>query len=130
MKLWIGGEIQADIADSFRDARNSVEKTINSYIRDKRYDLPLSSWDVIAIVRDDNELPETVDYSAKQQEMDFRLTINHEDFKRSGELERERLIYQMLIKSLALLKDKGVASSDIEQLMLDVTAVGNRRGWV
>jgi hypothetical protein len=41
MKLWIGGELEADIADSFRDARRSVEKAINDVITANVYSTKL-----------------------------------------------------------------------------------------
>ena len=81
MKLWIGAEMSADVADSFRVVRLRVESIVNGVIVPKSYDLPLNRWDCIAIVRDDACFAERVRYSPKRRDMDFRLRIDHAEFK-------------------------------------------------
>jgi hypothetical protein len=129
VKLWIGGEIQADIGDAFRDARSSVERAINAEIETKHYDIPLSAWDVIAIIRDDTDFPEISKYSLKKNDMDFRLAIDHEAFKSGTRLEQQRLVYSMLLRSLSLLREKGISGSGIEHLTSDVIGLGQTQGW-
>ena len=67
MKLWIGGEICADIADAFREARLVVERAINAAIGSSDYGLELEAWDCIAIIRDDKAFEERVRFSQKNE---------------------------------------------------------------
>lgn len=128
MKLWIGGEVEAEIADVFRMARNSVESKINNIIQRQHYELPFKSWDCIAIIRNDENFEEIHKFSRKGRDMDFRLKVDCRLFKEGDEHAREQLLYQMLLKSLALLSEKGVHEPDLEQLrtcVMEIAAGGS-----
>lgn len=129
MKLWIGAEISAEIADAFRKARGSVEAAINKVISEKDYGIKLNSWDCIVILRNDNAMKEILKYSPKNKEMDFRLRIHFDKFNSASSVEREALIFEMLERSLVLLKDKGVDDDGLTLLKADVRAVGLTQGW-
>lgn len=129
MKLWIGGEIQAEVADSFRMARLSVEKTINENLENKNYDILLTDWDCIAILRDDDDFAERTTYSKKKKDMDFRLKIDYSAFTKSDSKQQESLIFQMLQRSISILKQKEVGFG-IDQLIADVSDIGKTRDWI
>lgn len=129
MELWIGGEISAEVADSFRAARGPVEKVINESISKKNYSIDLNSWDCIAILRNDGAMKEIVKYSPKKKEMDFRLRINFDKFLSASDSERKVLIFAMLDRSLVLLKDKGVDGEGLDILIADVRSIGSAHGW-
>jgi hypothetical protein len=126
MKLWIGAELDADVADSFRETRKRVESAVNDVIASKDYDLPLNGWDCIAIVRDDDSFAERVLYSSKTREMDFRLRIDHSAFNAGSPRERAALLFAMLWRSLALLAEKLPSAKRLPDLAADLqTAEGN-----
>ena len=120
MKLWIGAELDADVADSFREARNRVEAAVNAVISPKDYTLPLNSWDCIAIVRGDDRFTERVRYSAKTREMDFRLRIDHSAFNAATPCERASLIFAMLRRSIALLSENLPSPERLHDLEADL----------
>lgn len=131
MKLWIGGEICADIADEYRHAQNAVEDAINAVIEGKDYDLELDGWDCIAIIRDDEVFGEITRYSPKRRNMDFRLGIGHTQFKSATPAQREAMIMQMLIRSLALLGEKkGISKEGVENLAADARSIAKQRSWL
>ena len=129
MKLWISSETQSDVFDDFRKASLKVEDCINEVIVDKTYGLALDGWDCIAILRNDDDFEELVQYSPKKKEMDFRLRIDYESFKSGNDLEREQLVFGMLIRSLKLLNVKGLDGDGMESLESDVKSVGAAKGW-
>ncbi len=49
---------------------------------------------------------ERVMYSFKKKTMDFRLKINYEKFNSTDDLGRQKLIFEMMLRSLDLLKIK------------------------
>ncbi|MCY1562236.1 hypothetical protein D9M68_995970 [compost metagenome] len=49
---------------------------------------------------------ERIIYSFKRKNMDFRLKINYMDFKSTDDLGRQKLIFEMMLRSLDLLKIK------------------------
>ncbi len=130
MKLWVGGEISAEVADSFRLARGTVEKAINEVIGNKSYDVDLNAWDCIAILRDDDAFKEIVKYSPKKKEVEFRLKISFERFRTASGIQREALIFEMLVRSLDVMKEKGVKVQGLEVLIEDVITLGSTRGWL
>ncbi|WP_083846021.1 Imm44 family immunity protein [Rhodanobacter spathiphylli] len=119
MKLWIGAEIEADIGDQFRNVRRCVVDTINSYIDFREYDLGVESWDCIAIVRDDDCFPEKFVLNRKNGDMDFRIRIDYSKFKSGDRYEQKRLIFEMLEKSLLMLKEKN-HNNGIDALLSDI----------
>ena len=120
MNLWIGAELEADVADSFREARKRVENAVNRVILSKSYNLPLNNWDCIAIVRADKHFAERVRYSGKSHEMDFRLCINHTEFKAANSPQQDKMIFIMLQRSLELLAGKISSSAALKELQSDL----------
>jgi hypothetical protein len=130
MKLWVGAEIQADVADYFRNARITVERAINNSLNQKEYAINLNSWDCIAVIRDDSDFEDIIKYSPKKQEMDFRLKIDYQEFKMGSDQNREKLIFSMLQKSLELLREKGVSGEEMGRFMADVKQIGSENHWL
>jgi hypothetical protein len=107
MKFWMAGEIESDVADDFREVRNKVEHLINSYLEAINYtNENLIAWDCIAIIRNDNDFKPRIRYSSKTKETDFRLPINHSDFKNGSANEKLDLILNLLRSSLEILGKK------------------------
>ena len=106
MKLWIGAEYSGDIGDVLRLTRNHVEDTLLEYLKDKEYEIKLDSWDVIIVLMEDDSYSERTIYWPGRNDMDFRLKIDYEAFKNGDMLTRLQLIFDMLLRSLDILKDK------------------------
>ncbi|MGB8352285.1 MAG: Imm44 family immunity protein [Chthoniobacteraceae bacterium] len=129
MKLWIGGELSADIADVYRQARIIVENAINSTIQEVDYRLELDGWDCITIIRDDENFGEKLSYSKKKREMDFRLRVDHLRFRSADVLSRQAMLVQMLLRSIEILKQKGLSEEGLDRLLQDVRLVAQQNGW-
>lgn len=120
MKLWIGAEMEADVADSFRQSRSRVEGNINRVIQQRHYDLPFSSWDCIAILRDDTHFEERTRYSPKRKDMDFRLRLDYKAFKAGTPSQQDAMIFDMLHRSLTLLAVKIGDCAGLQELHADL----------
>ncbi len=129
MKLWIGTETQSDIYDYIRVVRTTVEERINAHILGKKYGIALDEWDCIIILRDDDDFEEIIDYDSNSREMDFRLKIDYKDFVDENEVGRESLVFEILLRSLELLKSNGVTGSEMDRFVDDVRRVGLESGW-
>ncbi|MFH1373988.1 MAG: Imm44 family immunity protein [bacterium] len=129
MKLWIGGEIQADVADAFREARSFVERTVNKKIESRHYDTAFDDWDVIAILRDDDAFEELTRLSKKKRDMDFRLRLGYREFKYGDANERRSMIFKMLCRSIELLATKVADRRGLESLLTDLIKIGQEHGW-
>lgn len=130
MKLWIGAEMDSEVADLWRPARRAVESAINAQIGTQDYELPVDSWDCIGIIRDDQVFSERIAFSRKKRDMDFRLRIAHGLFMSASAIERERMIFDMLQRSLTLLRVKAGDAVGFERLSSDLDIVAKSKGWL
>jgi len=130
LKIWIGGEIESSIEDDFRKARSKVEKSINENIEKNTYNIPVESWDCIAIVRDDEQLEELFIYDSHNNEMDFRLRVDYQKFLVGNSNEQEQLIFEICLRSLKKLQEFIGSSTDLNNLIKDVSILGKLNGWL
>jgi hypothetical protein len=130
MKLWIGAEMSADVADAWRVARNATEASINELLQKREYELPVTQWNCIGIVRDDANFAERATYSKKKRSMDFRLSIDHDRFKTASSAIRERMVFEMLLRSLEILCAKSGEAAGIELLTKDIKELAVTKGWI
>jgi hypothetical protein len=118
--LWVGGMVEADIADSFRHLRNTLEQTVNAAIQGQEYGEALASWDVVIAVR----VPapsEHVRYHAQTKATDIRVVLNHAHFVQASLSERADLLATALLASLHRLRATDIAGVDFDQLAHDVS---------
>jgi len=111
MKVWMSSESSKEVLNEeqltqLNVARNYVENLLNNKFEHKSYDIPLDSWDCITIMMGPKGFEERIMYSFKRKNMDFRLKINYMDFKSTDDLGRQKLIFEMMLRSLDLLKIK------------------------
>ena len=111
MKVWMSSESSKEVLNEeqltqLNVARNYVENLLNNKFEHKSYDIPLDSWDCITIMMGPKGFEERIIYSFKRKNMDFRLKINYMDFKSTDDLGRQKLIFEMMLRSLDLLKIK------------------------
>ena len=124
MRLWIGGIIDAIVADEFRCLRNSIEERINAVIADIDYGSGISTWDVILVI---SSTPpnEYVRYSKINKETDVRLVIDFDTFLAAKPTERLEMLGQALLNSTERLSKKKISDFDFNSLQRDVTTVLN-----
>ena len=129
MKVWISGEVDAQTGDAFQRAMMRVETLLNEALESQSYDLPLESWDCIAIIRDDEAFREITRYSKKDRDMNFKLRVSHSAFLAASPVQQEAMLFDMLRRSLTLLAGKGLAGPELERLVADATRVAVQHGW-
>jgi hypothetical protein len=129
MKLWMSAEIEADIADENRAVRNEVERAINARIGTRSYKLHLNGWDVIVILRDDDEFPEITEYSHRRRDMDFRLRLDYTKFNAASHSARCRMYINLLLRSIDILQEKGLETEELNKLATDTMLVAKEQRW-
>lgn len=134
MKLWMSGEVEKHILEPFRLAIIYLEDEINAKIADKDYDIDLDKWRCIAILMkdkvDQERYCEVIKYSSKTKKMDFKLQIDYPEFVNGDAKRQQQLIYEMLMRSLDLLLEKGLNEAGIESLRQDTQSVALKNGWI
>ena len=134
MKLWMSGEVVQNVLEPFRLAMLYVRDQINVKINDKDYDIDLDKWRCIAILMkdkvDQERYCEVIKYSSKTKKMDFKLQIDYPEFVNGDTKRQQQLIYEMLMRSLDLLIEKGLNEAGIESLRQDTQSVALKNGWI
>src|SRR5882757_8793876 len=100
MHLWMSAEVQLDVGDAYRLARNEIEAKINKALSTKDYGQGLRKLALIVIIRelDSPDYGEVKRYSKRKLEAEFRLKIDHAAFKRASPLQQRGLIIGCLIR--------------------------------
>ncbi len=133
MKLFMSGEIQADVTDEYSNASNEIEELLAPLLRPRDYGPGLKGWyDIVMITpwRDDKNYPEVKKYSKRNKEVEFRLRINHRAFKRADALGKRKLICKSLLRSIKLMSKMNIPDFDHARFSSDVTAFFEKHGWL
>jgi len=128
MKLWMSGELQADIADAYREVRREIEASVNAKLQDSFPDGPFEEWTVIPIIlaEDDPMFAEFSKKHVKSKALEFRLKIDHERFLNGDLRERRVLVLDMLERCIGMMAKMGLSQDQISALRTAVTAVRSR----
>lgn len=119
----MSAEIQRDVYDDYRQARQVIEREINNCIGKKDYGKGLKKWAYIAIIRarDSDDYDEVAEYSKNKGIVEFRLKLNHDAFLKGTPTDRVRLLSDSLIRSLEMMPEIGVVGVDLTKLRKDVS---------
>src|SRR5215813_3084789 len=122
MKLWMSGEIEAAVADAYKDARNLVETEVNQFLGEFFIEDKANEWAFIAIIREEHNsgYEEVVKRSSRGKTLEFRLKIPHSEFLSSSPARRIQLIFTGLRRSVTLMEKLGVAADvrrTLEQIL-------------
>ena len=118
MKLWISGEITADVADAYRAARKQVEQSVNEALKSMALRTEMLKWAFIAIIRRDDH-PDYREFTKRHLDrkvLEFRLKIDHDKFLVSPPEQQAAMIIEALNRSLQLMPEMGIEESDRAQL--------------
>jgi hypothetical protein len=118
MKLWMSGEIQADVADAYRVARKSIEEAVNQRLQAVKLSTPFQKWAFIAIIRaeDHPDYGEVKQKDTKRGVIEFRLKVEHQAFLNADAGHQKQLIIEALKRSVSMMAQMGVAEHDCGQL--------------
>lgn len=132
MKLWMSAEMQLDVSDPYRGARKEIETRINSVIAEKPYGKDVERWSFIAIIReqDSPDYPELSRFTKHSRTAEFRLKLNHREFKQAGPIEQKRMIVASLIRSINMMPEIGANQIESKKLLEDVTKITSEAGWL
>jgi len=121
MKLWIGGILDASIADAFRESRNEVERAINVKIEAEEYGSGITSWDVVLVVLESRQPKEHTRVAKASRETDVRIVIDYTCFINSSTQQKEAIIQEALLESIRRLSQKRIPDFNFTKLQQDVT---------
>lgn len=119
MKLWISGEIDSTVSDSFRVIRNYIEQNINNLLASNSYGEGILSWDVIVVISKDRG-KEVFKYNKKNKETDIHVILDIDRFRMSNSLEKKMLLLDSLIHCIEKLSTLDIHDFDDLKLKRDL----------
>ncbi|MEN2474771.1 hypothetical protein [Burkholderia sp. GS2Y] len=113
MKLWMSGEVDADIGDGEHVARNAIEPIVNGCLDKISFLEGFEKWAFISIILSDKFLPgfpEVAKISSKGKVLEFRFHIPHEIFKQAGSEMKMSMLFDALNRSVDMMSSLKVSS--------------------
>ena len=133
MKLWMSAEEMRDVGDMNQIAQKEIAEYVNGRLTSQDYGKGVEKWAVILIILPAEvqpAFPEVLKYHAQRKVAEFRLWIDHANFKSTDDLGRRKLICQALERSLELFPKAKVKDSDYERLWRDFRLIVSEKGWL
>jgi hypothetical protein len=133
MKFWMSGEIQADVSDAFRPLCNRIEASLNDGLAGRDYGGGLLKWNYVAIILSDDGPKGYIEvnrYNKRDKSCEFRLKVDHDQFKDGDTKTRATMLCESLLRSLSLLESMNVPSVDVKALQEDFTNIARRQEWL
>jgi hypothetical protein len=130
MELWMASESQGDIFYQLRDARLPIVKEINSIITKKNYSIDLDNISIIIILRKDEDFEELFLICREENDMDFRLRLDFDKFMNGSIKLREKMIFSLIWRTLAILKRNGFDNESFKELTRDIAIVAREHSWI
>jgi len=118
MKLWMSGEIQADVADANRETRRIVQTEINRLLEGVVIADNIDQWAFIAIIRAaaHPDFDEVVQRTNRGKVLEFRLKIPHGAFLSATPNHRISLVLEALSRSVTLMSQLKVSADTQDAL--------------
>lgn len=112
LKFFMSGEVDAIIADEFRELRKEIEQKLK-YLEEKHYGGGLKEISIIPIVvnltpelEEAGFFKERVLYSRKNKDADVRLRIDFDEFQKADIEKRKLLLIKNVLQSVCVLGAK------------------------
>jgi hypothetical protein len=94
-KLWISGEVQADVVESFMTASHAIEGEVNQLIQGISLGENAEEWAFIVIRKQEHpDYGEIIKKSSRGKSLEFCLKISHAAFASGGSRRAIRLMLQ------------------------------------
>lgn len=119
MKLWMSGEVDADVGDGEHVARNLIEPIVNNILGQLSTPDKIDEWSFISIILSEKFMsgfPGIAKKSKNKKKLEFRLNIPHDEFKGADEKGKISLIFDAMFRSVDLMSDLGVSEETQEIL--------------
>jgi hypothetical protein len=130
MELWLSAEIQHDVSEEHRQIANQIEPTINNRLSSD-YGPSVVEWALITILRP--RIPkgwgEVWRYHRARKVAEFRLIIDHNEFKRADRSKQRSMLLASIFRSMDIFPFLEVAGFDLDRFRRDVQAIALSEGW-
>ena len=137
MKFWSSGETYGDEIDyMFHKTRLKQDIELNEYLKDKTYGEELDKWNIIYIIipkfmLDQGFFKEIKKFRKKDADVEFRLQIDYEKYKKANEKQAMKLLYETLLKSIEIAKEEfDIFDFNLDDFKADIQKAGQLNGWL
>jgi hypothetical protein len=123
MRFFFSGEIDADVADEYREVRKAVEKNLNSALSNQSYGSALDSIAIVPILlgpRFSGSQKERRLLQRSKRSADYRLIIDYDAWRAGSRDERDRLLIMNLLEAVDDIARKLKGALDGTRLRLDI----------
>lgn len=110
-----------------------MAQILNERFSTNHYGDGLKQWFLMFVILGDksqgSDHPERKMYKKKSSELDMRLNVEFDAFKKGGTQQRTYLLYQCMKRSLDIMEEKNIPDLDVSALKADFDKVAEEQGW-
>ena len=130
--FWMSGEIEGDVYDEYRVARNGVEPAVKEALTGKDFGVGFKQLSIIPVLRehDHPDYDEVRRYHKKRRDFEFRLKISHAAFKAADAVGHRRLIMENILRAVEEMKKMRIKDVDCAKLEQAIREVAAAKGWL
>ena len=132
MKIFFTSEASGSYGEKANIIYSHMSKILSKRLESEDYGSGLSEWFLIFIIMGgklDLGYKERTKYSKKNQEIDFRLRIDFDSFKKGNTKQRTYLLYECMKRSLDIMEEKKIPNFNISRLKVDFETISEEQGW-
>ncbi|MBI2513922.1 MAG: hypothetical protein HYV96_18280 [Opitutae bacterium] len=119
MKIWISGEIDADIADDYRRLRQKIESDFAVHLAAIDAGESIQELAFIPMITSlaQGLNPEVAKFSKRRKEAEFRPAIDHAAFKAADSTGRQNMLLDSLQQCVQRLPELGATDVDVPRIL-------------
>lgn len=132
MEVWMSGEVMAEVADSYSEARKKVEEQFNEHFSASGFGKSLKSLTFIGILRPegDTNYPETTKFHRRDCDAEFRLKIPYDIFRESDEFTQRKLVARALLRAIESIPEFKLRDFDADAFIQSYKSSLQDTGWL
>jgi len=129
--FWFSSEADADVDDALNPIRNEVEDALNEGLSGQTFGKDLTKWALIFILRAEHhpDYNEILRFHARRKVAEFRLKVDHAEFKRATPTIQIRLLLDVVLRSVREAVGVVPEGVDLGELEGAILKVASARGW-
>jgi len=130
MIIWTSSEISSGIGNPMKHLL-LIEDTFNKILSKVDYGAGIEELNYIAIILGEkfDVYNEVKKYNFKKKTLEFRLKIQHEEYRKASEKEQCTLIFKSILSAIDEIKVFKINNFNYQQLKLDFTKLGADQKW-
>lgn len=125
MNIYITGEVDSDIYESFRIIRNKIQLLITEIIKQKDYFSDYTEISFYFIISDGvKSEKEKIKLKKKKKEIEVNAVFDYNEFKKGNDFKKTKMLIESIFNSIKLLEKQEITTyEDAKEIINNINQV-------